>query len=309
MQNKVTWDVTPWGPLNFKDAESDLSDCDYDDHIDLGKDEYLYDAKVFVRCRGWGKHSCGNSVLIKPGRFRCVLCRLCTRFNPDNQRRFLVDDERAWRHFGENKKEEPEVMLEEGGELFSAVYAVYAVMCVAELLAKNGEYGFEQIPRSWDDERSRTFATDVEFEALTRLALIAERPGERWSRIIKAASALGGVTARPPTIPGKAGRSNIGYVHYSVVASFVRKLFRDKAIGTLEQLEQKDTRVWNKMNVDNFVELVERADDEVLATMCYALLAAASMAHIIEKKLCSPYLTWHKFRGGCWATGNFPTWQ
>ena len=111
MQNKVTWDVTPWGPLNFKDAESDLSDCDYDDHIDLGKDEYLYDAKVFVRCRGWGKHSCGNSVLIKHGRFRCVLCRLCTRFEPHNQRRFLVDDERAWRHFDGRKESEPEVMF------------------------------------------------------------------------------------------------------------------------------------------------------------------------------------------------------
>ena len=295
--------------MNYKDVQSELSDCDYDRDIDLAKHEYLWYAKVLVRCRGWGIHSCGNSVLIKPGRFRCELCRLCTRFNPDNQRRFLVDDERAWRHFDGRKEEEPEVMLEEGGELFPAVYAVYAAMCVAEILALNGEYGFEPMPRSWDDERSRTFATDVEFEALTRLALIAEYPSENWLRMIKAASALGGVTARPPTIPGKAGRSNIGYVHDSVVASFVRKLVRDKAIGTLEQLEQKDTRVWNKMNVEAFGELVVRADDEVLATMCYALLAAASMAHIIEKKLCSPYLTWHKFRGGCWATGNFPTWQ
>ena len=301
--------MTPWGPLNFKDVRGVLSDCDYDSDIDLGDDEYLYFGMVWVRCRGWGKHSCGNSVLIKPGRFRCELCRLCTRFSPGNQERFLVDDDRAYRHFGRTTKEEPEVMLEEGGELFSAVYAVYAVMCVAEILALNGEYGFEQIPRSWDDERSRTFATDVEFEALTRLALIAEQPSERWLKHLKTASALGGVTARPPTIPGKAERSNIGYVHYSVVASFVRKLVRDKAIGTLEQLEQKDPKVWNKINVDKFGKLVVRADDEVLATMCYALLAAASMAHISEKNLCSPYLTWHKFRGGCWATGNFPTWQ
>jgi len=205
----------------------------------------------------------------------------------------------------EPEPEDDNVIFQEGGESFTGTEAVNAAINVALLLRDNGERGFEPLFDTEVEEEygSRTLAYDVLWKALCRLAYIGDRdvlPCET----IKAASVLGGVTAWPPIIPGKAGRSKIGYVHDSVEAMFLRRLFREKG-----ELVQKFASPRQKEQIGL---LLLCYDDNQLATVCNAALAGACVAHMVEKKLCSPDLTdltWHHFRGGCWATGNFPTWQ
>ena len=197
------------------------------------------------------------------------------------------------------------IMFQEGGESFTGTEAVNAAMNVALLLNDNGERGFEPLfeAADWEEFGSRTLAYDVLWEALCRLAYIGYRPGLLSPPGLKAASVLGGVTAWPPIIPGKAGRSKIGYVHSSVVASFVRRLLRERGTVSIVQ------KFASEKQARQIEALVMCDDDNKLSTVCNAALAGACVAHMVEKKLCSPDLTWHHFRGGCWATGNFPTWQ
>ena len=53
-------------------------------------------------------------------------------------------------------------------------------------------------------------------------------------------------------------------------------------------------------------------DDKAIASICDAVLAAACVAHIIEKNVCkldAEHLKCKMFRGGYWASGNLPTWE
>ena len=140
-----------------------------------------------------------------------------------------------------------------------------------------------------------------------RLAYIADMDVLPW-RTTKAASVLGGVRVSAPLILEKAGRPRIGHVSDYAESAFVHRLYD-------EVFCDRRPRVWiedapQELQAERFCS--EHYDDNEVATVCYAALAAACVAHIKEKKLCSldpGCLTWHHFRGGCWATGNFPTWQ
>jgi len=232
---------------------------------------------------------------------------VCTRNKKD-----AVKEEKAavaatwaiWKKAGGDQAPEPEYTLveesdpqdenfifQEGGESFTGTEAVAAAVEVARVLALNREVGFEAECGLED--------CDVIPNTFRRLAIIAELP----SKTRKAASVLGGVTAWPPIIPGKAGRSKIGHVDDNVEASFRLKLFGEKGSKVEKFASARQSEK---------IRLLFDYDENQVKTVCNAALAAACVAHIKEKKLCSldpGCLTWHHFRGGCWATGNFPTWQ
>ena len=210
----------------------------------------------------------------------------------------------------EAEPQDDNVMFQEGGESFTATEAVDAAMEVARVLAANGEHGFDVLFTPEDEEvhGSRGLSYDILKAAICRLAYIADTEVLPW-KTTKAASVLGGVRAWPPIIPGKAGRSQIGHVDDFVEASFLHRLFDEKAKNG-NQLESCCTRPGQEDQIRALMS--SEYDDEDLKTVCNAALAAACVAHTKEKKLCSldpGCLTWHHFRGGRWATGNFPTWQ
>ena len=308
---------SPWGPVHLERAESaeDLGVSD----SSSGEDEtYLWEGNVLVRCRGYHKRPCANSALIRHGRWRC---KLCTRYRAEAktyEKATVSALWAVWKEAGGRMEPDPDstlaeefepeddnVIFQEGGESFTGTEAVNAAMNVALLLRDNGERGFEPLFDTEVEEEygSRTLAYDVLWKALCRLAYIGDRdvlPCET----IKAASVLGGVTAWPPIIRGKAGRSKIGYVRDSVCAAFVTRLCMEN--------KQKLKEFATPGQVNQVNEFLRNSDDNERATVCNAALAAACAAHIKEKKLCSldpGCLTWHHFRGGRWATGNFPTWQ
>ena len=194
-------------------------------------------------------------------------------------------------------------MFQEGGESFTGTEAVVAAMEVARVLALNGERGFEEL----NENKVCKYGPDsnIFVETHCRLSEVADLP----LKTRKAASVLGGVTAWPPIIPGKAGRSKIGHVDSYVEFHFVYRLWEETRL-----LERKRSeKMVSTRHIEQVRALLKRsANPDDAKTVCNAALAAACVAHIKEKKLCSldpGCLTWHHFRGGCWATGNFPTWQ
>jgi len=235
---------------------------------------------------------------------------VCTRNKKD-----AVKEEKAavaatwaiWKKAGGDQAPEPEYTLveesdpqdenfifKEGGESFTGTEAVAAAVEVARVLALNREVGFEAECGLED--------CDVIANTFRRLAIIAELP----SKTRKAASVLGGVTAWPPIIPGKAGRSKIGHVDCDVEYYFMDRLRMEYPP------RKRSEKMVSTRQIEQVRALLKDANSDDAKTVCNAALAAACVAHIKEKKLCSldpGCLTWHNFRGGCWATGNFPTWQ
>ena len=283
---------------------------------------YMWAGSVLVRCRGWGKHGCADGALIKHGRRRCSVCTNYNAYAAHEEKAAVAAVWDVWKRFGGDYEPDPEdtladepepqddnVMFQEGGESFTSTEAVVAAMEVARVLALNGERGFEEL----NENKVCKYGPDsnIFVETHCRLSEVADLP----LKTRKAASVLGGVTAWPPIIPGKAGRSKIGRVDDEVEASFLIRLFgqtnymiNDEA-PTGSQAEKK-------------ISLLFDLEHHEVKTVCNAALAAACVAHIKEKKLCSVdpgsstgssgpacRITWHHFRGGCWATGNFPTWQ
>ena len=296
---------SPWGGVHLTpdEPESDSS-SDNDDET-----YYNWDSNVVVRCRGWGNHGCANSALIKHGRVRCIVCTRNKKDAVKEQKAAVAATWAIWKKFGGELSPEPEYTLveesdpqdenfifKEGGESFTGTEAVAAAVEVARVLALNREVGFEAECGLED--------CDVIANTFRRLADIAELP----SKTRKAASVLGGVTAWPPIIPGKAGRSKIGHVDSYVEFHFVYRLWEETRL-----LERKRSeKMVSTRQIEQVRALLKDANGDDAKTVCNAALAAACVAHIKEKKLCSldpGCLTWHHFRGGCWATGNFPTWQ
>ena len=286
--------------LTPDEPESDSSSANDDETY------YNWEGNVLVRCRGWGNHGCANSALIKHGRVRCIVCTRNKKDAVKEEKAAVAATWAIWKKFGGERSPEPEYTLveesdpqdenfifKEGGESFTGTEAVAAAVEVARVLALNREVGFEAECGLED--------CDVIPNTVRRLAIIAELP----SKTRKAASVLGGVTAWPPIIPGKAGRSKIGHVDDDVEFDFILRLWGECVFA--KRLEKfASTR-----QIDQFRALLNYNDSDA-KTVRNAALAAACVAHIKEKKLCSldpGCLTWHHFRGGCWATGNFPTWQ
>ena len=308
---------SPWGHVELEEEGP------YSRGYSFGPDGqhlcWRYNMSVLERCPGWGKfHPCANRVMIQQGK---KICRVCTL-----KRDAACEDEKAaveavsavWKKFGgvdepppestladEAEPQDDNVMFQEGGETFTATEAVDAAMEVARVLAANGEHGFDVLFTPEDEEvhGSRGLSDDILKAAICRLAYIADTEVLPW-KTTKAASVLGGVRPWPPIIPGKAGRSKIGHVSNYAESAFVYRLL-------LERGPHKSIKSGKAFyQVRAFMS--EVYDDTEVATVCYAALAAACVAHIKEKNLCSlerGCLTWHHFAGGCWATGNFPTWQ
>ena len=265
------------------------------------------------RCPGWGKfHPCANRVMIQQGKSICRVCTLKAAAASEDEKAAVEAVSAVWKKFGgvdepppestladEAEPQDDNVTFQEGGETFTATEAVDAAMEVARVLAANGEHGFDVLftPEDKEVHGSRGLSYDILKAAICRLAYIADTEVLPW-KTTKAASVLGGVKPWPPIIPGKAGRSKIGHVSNYAESAFVSRLCTLNKTGkAVHQVRAFMSEVY---------------DDTEVATVCYAALAAACVAHIKEKNLCSlerGCLTWHHFAGGCWATGNFPTWQ
>ena len=299
---------TPWGPVDLKAPVVMVPKVD----AWSAKDEMWiwWRATVLVRCKGWG-HPCANSALIRHGGTRCSVC---TRKAADASVYAYESVEAIADLWGEFRRaEQPRhcypslapddnAIFEEGGESFSGTDAVDAAMEVARVLAANGERGFEVL---YEEEISgRRNFYDILLKAIKRLAYIADTKKLPW-KTTKAASVLGGVRPRPPIIPSKAGRPNIGHVLDYSEASFLHRLFAEKGInhpkiGSYEARDQIG------------VLMSTQYDDNDVATVCNAALAAANVAHLKEtdpELFESGRLKWHHFQGGNWAEGNFPTCQ
>ena len=304
---------TPWGPADLKETVTYRS-C----HVPKTEEEeedgaYIWwRATVLVHCRGWG-YPCANSVLIRHGGTMCSVCARKFADASAEEQSSLVDLWEKYRGAEDACFKEPpddNELLQEGGEWISGTDAVDAAKEVARVLAANGERGFEILftPEVADKHRYRRNFFDILGKALCRLAYIADTKVLPWETT-KAASVLGGVRACPPIIPGKAGRPRIGHVSDNAEASFLHRLFDEKAKNG-EQL----SRCCRRGQEDQIRALMSsQYDDNDIKTVCNAALAAACVAHIKEKNhLCSlepGCLKWHHFAGGCWATGNFPTCQ
>ena len=297
---------TPWGPVDIKAAVTTRSD-----HVPKRGDEeedgafILWRATVLVRCRGW-PYGCANRALIRHGG---TMCSVCTRKFDDasaEQKSSLAD---TWEKCRLAEPDDEE-LLDEVWDCYSGTKAVDAAKEVARVLAANGERGFELLftPEVANEYADRRNFFDILGEALCRLAYIADTKVLPWETTERAA-ALGGVRACPPIIPCRPRRPRIGDVSDHAEASFLHRLFDEKAKNG-NQLESCCTRPGQEDQIRALMS--SQYDDNDLKTVCNAALAAACVAKFKENEpdILEPgKLKWHQFGGGCFATGNFPTCQ
>ena len=212
-------------------------------------------------------------------------------------------------HSDEAEADDDIVWFRAVGESFTAKEAVVAAIEVATALAFNNERGFEKLinPEHEPDDVSKKLckhrSEGVYEETILRLAYIAD-PTVIPHRMTKAASALGGITALRGLIPGKDGMPNVGHVYEAAQRRCIDRMW-------LQILQKKKRCMFSDRARDQCREFL-KIDDKALAAICDAALAAACVAHIIEKNVCqldADHLKSNMFRGGCWASGNLPTWE
>ena len=214
--------------------------------------------------------------------------------------RFPDDREPDWFTVLDNDIE----MVQAAGESFTAREAIVAAIEVATALAFNNERGFEKlINTEHEPDNKIKKRSDLWEEAILRLAYIAD-PTVIPCRTRMAASTLGGITALRGLIPGKDGMPNVGHVYEAAQRRCIDRMW-------LQILQKKKRCMFSDRARDQCREFL-KIDDKALAAICDAALAAACVAHIIEKNVCqldADHLKSNMFRGGCWASGNLPTWE
>ena len=158
-----------------------------------------------------------------------------------------------------------------------------AAIEVATALAFNNNSGFEKLintehePDDVSKKRCKHRSEGVYEEAILRLAYIAD-PTVIPHRMTKAASALGGVSALRGLIPGKDGMPKVGHVDEAAQRRFINRMWK-------ETLHKKQYCGFSNRERDQIRELL-KYDDKAIAAICDAALAAACVAHIIEKNVC-----------------------
>ena len=202
----------------------------------------------------------------------------------------------------EAEPEDGNVTFQVVGESFTGSEAVVAAIEVATALAFNNERGFEKlINTEHEPDDSSKKRSDLCEDAILRLAYIAD-PTVIPCRTTKAASALGGVSALRGLIPGKDGMPNVGHVDEAAQRRCIDRMW-------LQILQKKKRCMFSDRARDQCREFL-KIDDKAIAAICDAALAAACVAHIIEKNVCqldAEHLKCKMFRGGRKASGNMPT--
>ena len=304
--------------MQLEEAEScaDVSDSS-------SAEDVTYNTAVtkFVRCPGWRIYPCAHSVIIPEGGDK--MCNKCKRKKRDAMEevwvvelaiRDLVLSNQATRGpppeaEADAEADDDNVMFRADDELFTAKEAVVAAIEVATALAFNNERGFEKlinpehVPEDVKKKYGRRKCKKVFEETILRLAYIAD-PTVIPHRMTKAASALGGVSALRGLIPGKDGMPNVGHVDEAAQRRCIDRMW-------LQILQKKKRCMFSDRARDQCREFL-KIDDKAIAAICDAALAAACVAHIIEKNVCqldADHLKSNMFRGGCWASGNLPTWE
>ena len=299
--------------MQLEEAEScaDVSDSS-------SAEDVTYNTAVtkFVRCPGWGIYHCAHSVIIPEGGGK--RCNMCKRKKRDAMEevwvvelaiRDLLLSNQATRGpppeaEADAEADDDNVMFRADDELFTAKEAVVAAIEVATALAFNNERGFEKlINTEHEPDHKIKKHSDLWEEAILRLAYIAD-PTVIPCRTRMAASTLGGITALRGLIPGKDGMPNVGHVYEAAQRRCIDRMW-------LQILQKKKRCMFSDRARDQCREFL-KIDDKALAAICDAALAAACVAHIIEKNVCqldADHLKSNMFRGGCWASGNLPTWE
>ena len=307
-----------WSLVQLVDAEScaDVSDSS-------SAEDVTYNTAVtkFVGCPGWGIYLCDHSVIIPEGGDK--MCNNCKRKKRDAMEEVWVVElaiqdlllsNQATRGpppeaEADAEADDDNVTFRVDHELFTAKEAVVAAIEVATALAFNNEIGFEKLintehePDDVSKNRCRHWPRGCCEEAILRLAYIAD-PTVIPQRLTKAASALGGVSTLRGLIPGKDGMPNVGHVEEAAQRRFIDRMWN-------EILQKRQRCMFSDRERDQCREFL-KCDDKAIAAICDAALAAACVAYIIEKNVCqldAEHLKCKMFRGGCWASGNLPTWE
>ena len=299
--------------MQLEETEScpDVSDSSSDEDV-----TYNTGVTKFVRCPGVGIWPCAHRALIPIGGGK--RCNKCKRKKRDAMEevwvvelaiRDLVLSNQATRGpppeaVADAEADDDNVMFRADDELITAKEAVVAAIEVATALAFNNERGFEKlINTEHEPDHKIKKHSDLWEEAILRLAYIAD-PTVIPCRTRMAASTLGGITALRGLIPGKDGMPNVGHVYEAAQRRCIDRWW-------LQILQKKKRCMFSDRARDQCREFL-KIDDKALAAICDAALAAACVAYIIEKNVCqldTDHLKSNMFRGGCWASGNLPTWE
>ena len=198
-------------------------------------------------------------------------------------------------------------MVQAAGEQFTAKDAIVAAIEVATALASNNECGFEKlikpehVPEDVNNKYGKRRFKGVYEETILRLAYIAD-PTVIPHATMKAASALGGISLVRGLIAGKDGMPNVGHVDEGVHRKVINSVLN-------ERLHKTQYFGFSDRERDQIGHLF-KYDDKAIASICDGVLAAACLASIIEKNVCTldaEHLKWKMFRGGRHASGNLPT--
>ena len=225
-----------------------------------------------------------------------------------NAWRFPDDREPDWFTVLDNDIE----MVQAAGESFTAREAIVAAIEVATALAFNNERGFEKlinpehVPEDVKKKYGRRKCKGVFEETILRLAYIAD-PTVIPHATMKAASALGGVSPKPGLIARKDGMPNVGHVDEAVYRKAIDSVLK-------QRIHKTQYFGFSDRERDQIGQLL-KYDDNTIASICDGVLAAACLASIIEKNVCTldaEHLKCKMFRGGRYLygpSGNLPTWE